>query len=220
MKLRIAASTKPDLERIREYYDRQRPGSSLSSSDLSVFAMTKRYRLVNSQNDFEVHASGGPIDSPKTAAALFMALGHASAAWARMELMLDAVLMRINKVAESNELYNPVHPVGFKQKVDLMKKWLDHPKLSPHKETFRETLIIFKELANSRNDFLHSDIRAFDTATGQFTVANIKVMGNDTFRVREMDFNIEGVRVLADLSCRGALALSDWLDLLDPPSSA
>jgi hypothetical protein len=99
--------------------------------------MAKRYRVRNSKKGFEVHASGGPIDDPAGARELFYRLGLAAATWARMELMLDAFLMRVNKASESVKLYNPIHPISFKRKVQLAKTWLRHPKISPHGSLFR-----------------------------------------------------------------------------------
>lgn len=177
--------------------------------------MAKRYRLDSPNIKFEVHASGGPIDDPESAAELFQALGHASAAWARMEFMLDAVLLRINKISESPSLYNPLHPTGFKQKIERIKKWLVHPKLAPHKEIMHKTLVIMKELSQPRNEFLHSDVRSYDRSTGIFSIANMKSIGDDRMRLKEINYHIDAVTHLTLFSRKGALALSEWIDILD-----
>jgi hypothetical protein len=122
--------------------------------------MDKHYRLAHSSIDFVFYPSGGPVDAITTDA-LFQLLGRASAAWARLELMLDVLLLHINKESEAPELYKR-HPNTFKEKVDLLKRWLKHPKLAPEADISRRSLSILKELANTRNDVLHSCITAYD----------------------------------------------------------
>ena len=90
-----------------------------------------------------------------------------------MEFLLDAILVHISKASESGELYEPRHAFGFKNKVGLLKGWLDHPKLLTNKELNKRVLSLTKALANSRSEILHSHLKHYDTATQMVTIQNI-----------------------------------------------
>ena len=172
--------------------------------------MSLTYRLRGSKIDFSFSPTGGPIDDTSLhVRELFEKLGRAAAAWGRMEFLLDAILVHINKASESGELYEPRHAFGFKNKVDLLKDWLDHPKLLANKELNKKVLSLTKELANSRNEILHSHLKHYDAATQVFTIQNIQFMGNDIFHVRECQLKLEALDVLADLANRSTLALTE-----------
>jgi hypothetical protein len=66
----------------------------------------RHYRLQSSAIDFEFWPTGGPIDGGPENDHLFALLGRASAAWSRMELLLDIILLHTNKSSESAELYD------------------------------------------------------------------------------------------------------------------
>ena len=53
--------------------------------------------------------------------------------------------------------------------MDLLKGWLDHPKLLTNKELNKRVLSLTKALANSRNEILHSHLKHYDTATQMVT---------------------------------------------------
>lgn len=172
--------------------------------------MSLTYRLRHSEIDFSFAPTGGPIDdATPEASVVFEKLGRAAAAWARMEFLLDAILLHINKASESADLYNARHAFGFKNKVDLLKRWLDHPALAPTKDLTKKVLSLTKELANSRNEILHSHLKAYDPATGVFTIQTIEFKGDDVFRVREGEFKLQALDVLFDLANRSTLALTE-----------
>ena len=113
---------------------------------------TRRHRF-----DFE----GGPIDNFETAREAFEVLGHAAMAWARLESHVDAVLIHVNKAVHSTELYNPEHPIGFANKLKLLKRWFNqHPFLKSLAGEIREAAHVFKEnLRNAKSDFARYFIR-------------------------------------------------------------
>jgi hypothetical protein len=172
--------------------------------------MSLTYRLQHSEIDFSFSPTGGPIDegSPEVSV-LFEKLGRAAAAWARMEFLLDAILLHINKAGESQKLYNGRHAFGFKNKVDLLKRWLDHPSLAPTKELTKKVLSLAKELANSRNEILHSHLKVYDPRTGVFIIQTIEFKGDDVFHVHEGEFKVQALDVLFDLANRTTLALTE-----------
>jgi hypothetical protein len=172
--------------------------------------MPLTYRLRDSKIDFSFSPTGGPIDDTSPLVQeLFNKLGRASAAWGRMEFLLDTILVHINKASESAELYDPRHAFGFKNKVELLKAWLDHPKLIASNELNKRVLSLTKELANSRNEILHSHLKHYDAATKEFTIQSIQYKGSDTFAVREGTLKLEALDVLADLANRSTLALTE-----------
>lgn len=177
--------------------------------------MDKHYRLRNSSIDFAFYPSGGPIDELITTNALFQLLGRASAAWARLELMLDVLLLHINKESEAPELYKR-HPNTFKEKIDLLRRWLKHPKLAPEADISRRSLSIFKELANTRNDVLHSCITAYDPQTETISFASLQPLGKDNFQLRTGEYSMNRLRVLLSLANNSTLALTEWADLVMP----
>jgi hypothetical protein len=178
--------------------------------------MDRRYRLQGSTIDFEFRPTGGPIDDPFPNRKLFAAIGKASAAWARMELMLDIILLHINKESEAAAIYDPRYPRFFKQKLKLMKRWLRHLKLAADEATFRQTLAILKELANTRNDVLHSCITSYDRATERFNYISIRFLGDDRFEVKERAFFVEGLNQLYVMANKATLALTEVADLVMP----
>jgi hypothetical protein len=74
-----------------------------------------------------------PLDSPTEmadAAELFRVLGLASSSWMRLEMHLDMVLLFLNQPQHSEKLYNKDHPMGFRNKIKLLKRWFNqHPAL-------------------------------------------------------------------------------------------
>jgi hypothetical protein len=178
--------------------------------------LEKHYRLKNSSIDFEFYPSGGPIDRKEGTEALFELLGRASAAWARMELMLDIILLHINKASESPEIYDPEHPVSFKRKLKLMKRWLKHPKLAPGRNIFRKSLAILKTLADTRNDVLHSHITSFDPQTGRIGFLSLRFLGDDNFQMQSGEYSVERLQALLEMATKSTLALTELADLVMP----
>lgn len=194
--------------------------SSPTSSFFGVFAMSKRYRVVGSKSGFELYASGGPIDQPRKASRLFAKLGRAAAAWARMEMMLDAFIIRVNKPSENVHLYDDEHPVSFKRKMRLATKWLSHPAIIEHADLFRGAFSIIRDMAGLRNELTHSDVRSYDSTSGDFVLANMRSAGAGIFRLSEHTYNIADVDEMTHKCTRAALALSELLDLLPPAETA
>jgi hypothetical protein len=126
---------------------------------------------------------GGPLDNPSDALAVFQAIGHAAAAWSRLEQHIDALLIHVNKPTHSDTLYRPEHPVAFSGKLDLLKRWFGkHPalkKLAPHMGDLTSRL---KPLGKERNRYLHSIIDDYDASKQLVTLRSVKYENIGNFR--------------------------------------
>jgi hypothetical protein len=128
--------------------------------------------IVNLTDGKQVHEfrfNGGLVSHPTNASEVFVALGHAAAAWARFEQHLDSILLQVNKEQHSNEilsLYDPNHPRPFTDKIRLLTRYFNkHPALKEHKEKIRALISAAKKMALERNDYIHSVIQGYDAKT-------------------------------------------------------
>jgi hypothetical protein len=97
---------------------------------------------------------------------LFLALGLAAAAWARLEKHINSILIQVNKRQHSNEitaLYDPNYPTKFSDKIRLLKKYFNqHPALKDFREKITNFASDAKKLSIDRNIYLHSVIQSYD----------------------------------------------------------
>src|SRR5215469_7794592 len=97
------------------------------------------YRVGISQRGVvhEIRFGGGPLEDAATAQPLLFALGRLAATWGRLEQQIDTIILQINKRHHSSEvraLFDPEHPVSFRKKIQLLKKYFNqHPALASHK---------------------------------------------------------------------------------------
>jgi len=131
--------------------------------------------------------TGTPLDSPTEmadAAELFRALGIASSSWMRLEMHLDMVLLFLNQPKHSKELHKKNHPVGFRSKIKLLKRWFNqHPALKHASGEFRGLASQIVLLSNTRNTFLHSILSTYDPKTEQAVWRSIKPASDSTYKV-------------------------------------
>jgi hypothetical protein len=73
-----------------------------------------------------------------------------------------------------------------------------------------------KELANTRNDVLHSCITAYDPQTEMISFASLQPQGNDTFQLRNGEYSLNRLRALLDMANKSTLALTELADLVMP----
>jgi len=129
------------------------------SEDYLVFLMEGKQR-------HEFRLNGGPINDPSKASAVFLALGHAAAAWSRLEQHVDSILLQVNKEQHSNEilsLYDPNHPRPFSDKIRLLKRYFNkHPALKEYKQKISNFASVAKKIAEERNGYIHSVIQDYD----------------------------------------------------------
>ena len=128
-----------------------------------------------------------PLDHPNSmaeAAELFRAIGLATSSWARLEMHIDMVLIHLNRPKHSKELYAEDHPIGFRSKIKLLKRWFNqHPALSHQSKALRALTPKFLELGKQRNIFLHSILSNYDPETKVATWRGIKPAAEETYRV-------------------------------------
>ena len=168
--------------------------------------------------DYDFCTSGGPIDEPSNYVDLFQAIGHANACWARMEHMIDALLLQLNKEAFSEEIYEPDHPRAFAKKIDLLKSWFNkHDKLKKNSSDMMAILPKLKEAARTRHSIVHGLIESYDTQTEELTLKGIRFIGNDEFRGTKITMNIKVIRALGGTSNAAYRLLADVaLDVFVP----
>jgi hypothetical protein len=170
--------------------------------------------------DYAISTTGGPIDLPEDCPELFQTLGYTVAAWGRMEFLLDAILLHINKEKESPILYSPHHPVAFKRKVDLLKAWINkHPAYLQIGTDYGETLPLLKELAISRGESIHGLIEKYDMATGEFTITGLKVLGNDDFVFKTQVSSLKKLQAISYLARTATMMLTQLAEDLFPKES-
>jgi hypothetical protein len=134
--------------------------------------------LREGKHQDEFLLNGGPISDPSKASAVFLALGHAAAAWSRLEQHIDTILLQVNKEQHSNEilsLYNPDHPRPFSDKIRLLKRYFNkHPALKEHKQKIRDFASAAKKMALERNEYIHSVIQDYDEKTQIVSLLSIQ----------------------------------------------
>ena len=143
---------------------------------------------MSAASDIErITLTNTPLDDPNKmaeAAELFRAIGLATSSWARLETHIDMVLIHLNQPKHSLKLYQKDHPIGFKSKVKLLKRWFNqHPALKPQAGGLRAIAPKFLELGQQRNIFLHSILSDYDPATKRAIWRGIKPEGEETYRV-------------------------------------
>lgn len=147
--------------------------------------------------------AGGPIEDRDSAASAFLALGHAASAWARLEQLIDAILIHINNIQFSKKLFDPEHPVSFRKKIKLLKRWFNkHPALAEHTDDIRTITSRLKELAEHRNTYLHSIFEAYDPVTKTLALHSLKFLGDDTFHAKSEKVTLEAIETFADLTIK------------------
>ena len=116
------------------------------------------------------------------AAELFRAIGLATCSWSRLEVQIDMTLMHVNQPKHSVELHDPEHPVGFKSKIKLLKRWFNqHPALKGQAEALRKICPQILKLSGERNIFLHSVLQTYDPNTQTAVWRGIKANGPETY---------------------------------------
>lgn len=154
--------------------------------------------------NYRFWAFGGPIDNPSDANELFQTIGHAISSWARMEHIIDALLVHLNKAAYAQELYEPDHPRNFKKKVELLQHWFkEHPELKLHADAVKSVLPKIKITAHTRHLLAHGSIDSYDATTREITFKSIRPRGNDSFSVQTETLHIKGVLAVAELANAG-----------------
>jgi len=131
-------------------------------------------------SNYKFWAFGGPIDSHADHPELFQAIGHAISSWARMEHILDALLVHLNKKAYAQDIYQPDHPRNFSKKADLLKKWFNrHPELKEYADDVMSVMPKMKTTAQTRHFLAHSSIEAYDAKSREITFKSIRPRGDD-----------------------------------------
>lgn len=157
--------------------------------------------------------SGFPIDDFAAHKELFAAIGHAAMSWARFETHLDAIPIHVNAAENSDDLYNPDHPVTFGPKIKLLKRWFNqHPGLKQLKDQMRRLTSGAKNLSRLRNSVLHFILEDLDGNTAQFH--GIKYAGNDTFETKMTRMTIEELHKFATVVNAGNMILEDMSRVL------
>jgi hypothetical protein len=124
---------------------------------------------------------GGPLDDEeqlKASAELLNAIGLATCVWARVEQLIDAALIYLNQPKHSEKIHDPDHPIGFKRKIKLLKRWFNqHPALADHRDVIREITTELLELSGTRNAVLHSILDSYDPNTKTLVFRSIQPAG-------------------------------------------
>lgn len=156
---------------------------------------------------------GGPLDhDPKPC--VIADIGAALAAFTRLEYMVCAVGLHINKKEASAALHDPDPSEKFSRMIKLVRKWLSqHPDLAhtwPPGSDF-----MFDELAKDadmRNALAHNFLHSFDPDIGNVELIGIKRTGKDEWEHRAYDVSINHIRGLAQ---RATMATRHFVTIAD-----
>jgi hypothetical protein len=119
-----------------------------------------------------------------------------------MEHMVTALTIHINKAEASAALHEPDPADAFKRKVKLLENWLmNHPAYAAVVDDWHARFFLrLKEMAETRNTIIHGHLRAYDRSARKFEIGIIRRAGKDTWRVQTVQFHIEALQEIADLS--------------------
>ena len=118
------------------------------------------FKLADTDHQFT--PLGGPIDQDARSN-LFTDIGHAIAAQARLEYLVTALTIHVNKSAVSDVLHDPDPADRHRRMLKLLRKWLtQHPEYSPLRlfedDTFYQGLV---ESAKFRNKLVHGFLESY-----------------------------------------------------------
>ena len=114
----------------------------------------------------------------------------------------------------SRQMYDPRHAFGFKNKVELLKDWLDHPKLASEKESSLKFLSMLKQFAGDRNEIFHGHLKNYDKATKTLLFQTCVFQGNDTFSLKETTRESQALDVFFELANGATMALTEFAGVL------
>jgi len=135
---------------------------------------------------YKVRLSGTPLDDPESmeaSAELWRVIGLSACTWARLEQHIDMVLIHLNQPKHSEKLHDPDHPIGFKRKIKLLKRWFNqHPALAEHRASLRQITTKMLALSKTRNAFLHSILDSYDPSTKTAVFRAVRAMSPTTYQ--------------------------------------
>jgi hypothetical protein len=160
--------------------------------------------MVATDDDLYIKFTDGPLDSPeylRAATELWRVIGIASCVWARLEVHLDLILVFLNQPKHSEKLHDPDHPIGFKRKIRLLKRWFNqHPALAEHRDAVRSIASEMLELSQTRNAFLHSILESYDLNSQTAIFRSVRAMSPTTCQFVKHVGTIEILLNFADSS--------------------
>jgi hypothetical protein len=166
---------------------------------------------------------GGPLDSPeqmKAAAELWRTIGLAACTWARLEQHIDAVLIYLNQPKHSEKLCDPEHPIGFRRKVRLLKRWFNrYPALAEHRKTIREISTDLLILSKTRNAFLHSILDDYNPSTRTAIFRSVQAKAQNTYVATKHEGTIDNLLAFASRTHAAHLKLAGVSPTLFTPDA-
>ena len=155
--------------------------------------MAHRFKIKG----YEFTPLGGPIDD-NAQNPIFSEIGMAFTAWARMEHMLLALVIHINKKKTSEHLYDPDPVSKFKELIKLLRKWIkcheDYKSLE-----IAGTKIMFSELievATNRNILAHGKIETIDPNSQLIRLKSLKRTGKNQWEARDIDLHFDAIKAI------------------------
>src|SRR5262249_5840037 len=104
----------------------------------------------------------------------------------------------LNRPKHSPVIYDKDHPIGFKSKIKLLKRWFNqHPALAHRKIEFRGLAPRFLRLNGIRNEFLHSFLSDYDPNTKMAVWRGIKPEGAETYKVAMYQGTVDNLILFA-----------------------
>lgn len=133
-------------------------------------------------------------------------------AWSRLEYIVTALAIHINKKATSEIIYDPDPKTKLRDLLKLVRKWLvRHPEYAGLKSAVDDQFLdlLYKDI-DLRNNLVHGFLESVDSRDGTFTVRALKRSGKDTWSALTMTY---GVQIPAYLASQATLASRHFTEI-------
>lgn len=170
-------------------------GSSLISSFWVVFAM-ETYRLSGTNHTFTPF--DGPLDKPPPSE-LLDDIGRAIMAFSRLEYIVTALAIHINKRSASAILHDDDPNAKLSSMLKLVRRWLTkHPEYAALADAADPEFfdLLLKEV-NLRNEIVHGLLESIDTDAQTFPTRRIKRSGKDNWSAQTGTYSLQTPKYLA-----------------------
>jgi len=179
--------------------------------------MVRRYRLRGLDIEWIFPASGGPVDEPEDALEFLAAIGHAIASFGRFEHLLDAIIIHINKPADSESIYREHPRTAFGLKIDVLKRWLNqHPPYKAIAERYGSALPDFEKMWVLRNQIAHCYYEAYNSSTRTAAARHIIANRKGELEFRDWAPTVDDVKEITQCANDGYLILNAIAESLFP----
>lgn len=178
--------------------------------------MLPEYRLAGTS--YRLRPLHGPLEQLDSDT-VYMAIGRFITEWSRMEHLIIALALHLNKKEASPALHDPDPKMAFKRIVALLRRWLTSNTTArppaPISPAFFDHLIGYSD---TRNFLAHGFLS--ERCGGLLTFQSITRSGPAGYEVKSLRIELEAVHQGATLIKQATLALIEIANVVFPKGSA